>query len=124
MGFKIKWINNNVKVTYTGVVDFGTLEKVNNLIIRDSRFDNIDYTISDFLNADENKLSDKDVKIMALLNKNASVWNKKIKMALVFSDLSMMPLAEKYKETMQGSNWPVQFFDNLADAEKWCMERE
>lgn len=122
MNFDLKWIDNNVIVAFKGKVDFNDINDANTIIIGDSRFDDLEFEIFDFCNVEKFNLTEKDILMIAALDKSSSIWNKEIKGALVFADKTVYKLAKKYIELMKDTDWTIKIFYNIDDAIKWCSE--
>ncbi len=123
MGFNIKWINSNPIVTYSGVVNYETIINSNNAIIGDARFDEMKYQIFDHSQVDKLVITQKELEMIGVLDKNSAVWNKKVKVALIFKDIKTEERIRKYLEIMAQTQWKVKVFDNYKEAEKWCNEQ-
>ena len=122
MNFHLRWIGNNVLVTFKGKIDFTDIYKANTIIIGNSKFDNMVYQIFEFSNVEAFNITNEDILAISALDKSSSVWNKNIKGALVFKDKSVLKLAEKYIELMQNVGWEIKIFYNIDDAVNWCSE--
>ncbi len=123
MGFNTKWINSNPIVTYSGVVNYEIINNSNNVIIGDARFDDMKYQIFDRSQVDKLVITQKELEMIGVLDKNSAVWNKKVKVALIFNDLKIEESIRKYQEIMAQTQWKVKVFENFKEAEKWCNEQ-
>jgi hypothetical protein len=54
------------------------------------------------------------------MDKNSSSWNKKMKVALVSKDQSIIKLIDIYKRAMESTDWLVKIFPDIDEAKKWC----
>jgi hypothetical protein len=120
MAFDIKWIGNNAIVTMTGEVDFSEIDMANGMLYGDARFEHMNYQIFDLGNAEIIKLKAHDFELIGALDKNSSIWNGKMKVAVVFKDDGMIKLIEVYKNAMKDTEWEIEVFNTLEDAQKWC----
>lgn len=77
MGFNIKWTNSNPIITYSGVVNYETIINSNNVIIGDARFDDMKYQVFDHSQVDKLVITQKELEMIGVLDKNSTVWNKK-----------------------------------------------
>lgn len=123
MSFNIKWTNSNPIVTYSGVVNFEIISNSNNVIIGDARFDDMKYQIFDHSGVEKFMITQKELEMIGVLDKNSAVWNKKVKVALIFNDIKIEESIRKYLEIMAQTQWKVKVFDNYKEAEKWCNEQ-
>jgi hypothetical protein len=120
MAFDIKWLGNNVIITMTGEVDFNEIDMANGMLYGDARFEHMNYQLFDLGKVEKIKLNAKDFELIGALDKNSSTWNRKMKVAVVLKDEEMMKLIEVYKNVMKETEWEIEVFKTLEDAQKWC----
>lgn len=101
MNFIFQRIGNNVIISFKGVVSFHDLDRANNMIYGDARFDLMDYAVFDFRNIDRLNLSRDEVLIISALDKSASYWNKKLKLACVADDYDTKERVISYIKLMK-----------------------
>jgi len=123
MSFKIEWKGSNVIVTLSKNFTYNDSYEVNNLIYGDSRFENMKYQISDFSKIEKVEFTAEEIKIITTLEKSSTVWNNKMKSAIVTSpSVCLNFIIDPYLEGMQDTNWEIKTFRNIIEAEKWCTE--
>jgi hypothetical protein len=123
MNYKFEWIENNLVVTISGDIIFDSLLSGSEKIYGDSRLDNMDYLIVNFLNIDSFKLLDDEIKIIATLDKSASKWNPKLRAAVVTTDTTIRQTVLKYIDLLKEVEWEIEMFSNLNEAKKWCEKK-
>lgn len=122
MGFSIRWIENNPIVTISDHVDFEIINNANNAILSDPRFDDMKYQIFDHSHAKSFLMTNKEMEMVGVLDKNSAIWNKKVKVALIFANMEISDKLHAYLDVMEKTQWKVRIFDNYHDAESWCLE--
>ena len=123
MSFKIEWKGSNVIVTLSKNFTYKDSYEVNNLIYGDSRFENMKYQISDFSKIEKAEFTADEIKIITTLEKSSTVWNNKMKSAIVTSpSVCLNFIIDPYLEAMKSTNWEIKIFKNSIEAEKWCSK--
>jgi hypothetical protein len=104
------------KVTYLELREVGAAH------YGDSRFDSVQYIISDFTGADLSQITLKDPTIIASLDSVAVSYKPELRMAFVVRDEYQQMLCEKYIEDSLGfeSSWSHQIVFSFDEARKWC----
>ncbi len=122
MGYSIEWIADNVIVTLSGKIKFADIDAADGLLYGGPRFERMEYQLFDLTNVEEFNLTDQELMIIGTLDKNAGIWNKRIKVALVTKDKKVIKLIETYQMVMSDTAWKVKVFAELGDAKKWCRQ--
>ena len=122
MKYKIEWTHNNPMITFHGDISFQDLYPVDGKIYGDSRFEMMKYIIYNLLDANSFYLNHLDLKVISTLDKSASRWNKKIKLACVSQDNNTKKVTLEYKNLMVDSNWEIGLFDTVDEALAWCKQ--
>jgi len=122
MSYKIEWIGNNAHVFFEGDIDFDELNKANGELYGDARFDLMDYAIFDLINAREFNITEHEMLMISALDKSASRWNEKLKLACISEDKNekVKQMLEHYVHLMKDNKWTIKLFSNLSEAVKWC----
>ena len=123
MPFELKWEHNNSLITFKGYVDGNELLQASNILIGDSRFDKMNYTIFDLLNINEFNVDQEDIKIISTIDKGSSRWNRNLKVACIANENYSKNVVLEYKKLMLDIDWEIGLFSNLDDAIKWCREK-
>ncbi len=111
-------------VTLWGKVTFKDIDAADGLLYGDARFEKMDFQIFDSTDVEEFDLSAIDLQMIGALDKSSSVWNKKMKVALVAKDPEFIQLIEEYKKVMEDTGWKIIVFDTLDEAKNWCNQNE
>lgn len=113
MSFEITWIDNNPIVIFRGIVDFNVINNANMRIVGDPRFDDMKYQIFEYCNVEKILITEEEAQTLGVLDKSATIWNREVKVALVFKDKTILKPANKYAEEMKDSGWEVQTFHDI-----------
>jgi uncharacterized protein (DUF2342 family) len=122
MSYKFHWAENNVHVIFKGDIDFDEIVEVANTIIGSPKFDLMKYAIFDYLNVNKYDLKIDDIEAIASLNKHASLWNEKIRLALVDNEVYITKMLKEYIKMMNGVKWQIKRFDTLEESLIWCND--
>ncbi|WP_075591337.1 hypothetical protein [Labilibacter marinus] len=117
---KISWVKNNLEVSFCESCTFSEIKKVNEKVYGDARFDKMEYQIFDFSRVSELLLTPKELKIVGVLDRSASRWNRNVCIALVVTMEYVRNLALEYGKLMEGSNWSVYLFSTYDKAKHFC----
>ncbi|MCG6187860.1 hypothetical protein [Maribellus maritimus] len=122
MANEISWNNSNIIVRFNGIVSADEIMSVNDLIYGDSRFDSMDYQIFDYSKVEKMAMNEIDTEVIGTLDKTASMWNRKLKVAVVSTNGFIDNLTQTYKKTISDTAWEVRSFSSIKDALQWCEE--
>lgn len=95
---------------------------VDNLIYGDARFDKMDYQVFDYSEVEKMALSELDSEVIGTLDKTASVWNRRVKVAVVSNSELVKKLTIEYEKALFGTSWEVKIFSTLNEALEWCED--
>jgi hypothetical protein len=123
MPFELKWEQNNSIFSFRDNVDGDELLKASDILIGDPRFDAMNYTIFDLLNIKKLNVVQEDIIIISTIDKGSSRWNKYLKVACIATDNYTKSIVLEYKKMMLETNWEIELFSNLDEAELWCKEK-
>ncbi len=121
--FTYEWVGCNFIVTFDEEISYQDIIKANDLILKDVRFDQMEYQIFDYSKVLENILEDNVVEVISRLDIAATVWNQGVKVATVSANPQMRKMLELYNEKMKKTSWLTKSFDCKEDAIKWCAEK-
>jgi hypothetical protein len=124
MGFDITWMGNNVIVSLSGKVSFKDIDTADGMLYGDARFEKMEYQIFDHTDVEEFNVSTSDLQMIGALDKSSSIWNRKMKVALVTRDKKIMDHIEEYKKVMKDTGWKIRAFDTLEEAKFWCNSNQ
>lgn len=119
MPYKIIWEDKGIYIKWFGIISAEENIRLNGEIYGTKLFETIDYQIGDFLDAEYATFSERDIYIIATLEKQASRWNKNLKVAHIANDPEIINAIRSYELNMRESGWEFGLFDNLEDARKW-----
>lgn len=122
MSFKITWKDSNVIISFTKNLSYKDMYDVNNLVYGDSRFNNMKYQIADFSKIEKFEFTKEEITIISTLEKSSTIWNNKIKLAIITSDVDYLRAIKPYLEVMKTTNWELKVFKTIDVGEKWCVE--
>ena len=81
------------------------------------------YQIADFSKIEKVEYSEDEIKIITTLEKSSTIWNNKVKLAIVTSkNVCLNFILDPYIEAMKSTNWKIKIFKNSIEAEKWCIK--
>jgi hypothetical protein len=121
MSFKISWKENNSYFQFENTIDINELIKASDLLLGDKRFELMNYAIFDFLEIKTISISEKEVKLISLINKTSARWNRYLKIACLTNDDNVVQKLNLYQDLMKNTNWKVEIFSHEKDAIKWCQ---
>ncbi len=123
MNYNIKFDRLGVYVTLNDKINEQLIEYVNGLIIGNDKFEEIKYQIWDCLGVNYYDIDAKRGEEIGALDRAASIWNKKMKVAIVTENKSLIDYTKEYIETIAGTSWECQIFSKVESAQKWVLEK-
>ena len=121
MSYTINWHNNDIIVSYDGIVKFKDLYEVIDMLHLDPRFEKTTFQLNDFLKVEKFAINDLEAQVLGTIDNFSSKWTKKIKLAIVASNPKFLETVKFYKEKMKGSNWNIKVFKDYHKAYEWCI---
>jgi len=118
----IEWIGSNIIVSFEGTLTAKEIMEVDDLIYGDVRFDTMKFQIFDYSKISKLEINEIESEVIGTLDKTASVWNKRLKVAVVSDNKIINNLTDKYKKALHGSLWKVKNFTSKEEALIWCNE--
>ncbi len=118
----IEWIGSNIIVSFEGTLTAKEIMEVDDLIYGDIRFDTMKFQIFDYTKIDNLAMNETESEVIGTLDKTASVWNKRLKVAVISNSETINNLTDKYKKALLGSLWKVKSFTSKEEALIWCNE--
>jgi hypothetical protein len=123
MSYRLEWTDNNIRVIFEGDVNFNEINRANNTIYGDSRFELMNYCIFDFQKIKKIDISEEEMQIISTLDKSSSRWNNNLKLAIISNDNeNIKEVITNYVNLMKDNNWSIEIFNNLASTIEWCQE--
>ena len=121
MSYHVIWENHNVTITFSGEANYAEIDRVNTQLVSNPSFSLMDYQLWDFRKVRSLVLSERDLHIIAALDKSSVIWNEDIRVAIVVQDESVKQVFEQYLILMNESNWDCRIFKTFDEAKKWCV---
>ena len=115
-----KWLGDNLILTLWGHVDIQEIMEFNNYLYGIPNFEDMQYQLIDFTHVTSFRATDSEVELVTALERSASRWNKKLKMAFVNDNPEIEGFIRKYEEGLAGSGWKIGCFTNIETAQSWC----
>jgi hypothetical protein len=119
MTFTIQWQEKGVFITFRGIVKSQDLIDANNYLLSNADFDSLDYQVIDFSDVEDFKATSYDMGIIGSMNNSQTLFNKKMKVAFITSDIYIKEQIKEYNKYMIKTDWEIQIFKNLQEAKKW-----
>ncbi|MEA2107708.1 MAG: hypothetical protein U9P82_13515 [Bacteroidota bacterium] len=119
MTFTIQWQEKGVFITFRGIVKSQDLIDANNYLLSNADFDSLDYQVIDFSDVKDFKVTSYDMGIIGSMNNSQTLFNKKMKVAFITSDIYIKEQIKEYNKYMIKTDWEIQIFKNLQEAKKW-----
>ena len=119
MPHKTEWKHNGVVINFFGTLKAQEVLEINSILYGDSRFEEMEYQLFDFLEVKELIASNIDAKVIGTLDKQASIWNNHIKGALITTNPRLIELISIYTDVIKDTNWQVKIFNDLESANEW-----
>jgi hypothetical protein len=117
MPFVIHWETQGVYRKYHGHVGGDELLASIQHIEADDRFDHIRYVINDFLAVAGHDVSTAKLRLIAAIDKAATLSNPNIRVAIVTTGAPILTLAQHY--VAAAPPYPTEIFPSVAAARAW-----
>lgn len=122
MPYEIQWNTRGTVTRFQGVISIEEINHANDDHYASALFDELEYQLYDFSQADLSALELEDAREPAAIDSAASSYKRHFKVALVSHDKFAEALFTEYKKTLKrfGSEWAVESFSSPRDAMAWC----
>ena len=120
MAYIIEWTEANVIVKFQGVLTKKDILEADDKIYGNPKFDKMKYQIFDYTGVENVDLTESDIEIIGILDKNSAIWNNRVKIAVVTTNPKITTLAGTYSKMLMGTKWQVLVFNNFEEAQEWC----
>jgi hypothetical protein len=121
MSFETIWLKNCVIWNYSGKLSSNEVLASNNEVYSDPRFDTLKFEIVNLIPVTEMDLKPKDIKIVAALDRVASLSNPGIKVAFIVENDELLELVNLYRLNLKDCSWQTEIFSAIQDAADWLM---
>ena len=98
MPYKISWEEKGMYIKWFGIITAEENIQLNGEIYGNKLFETLEYQIGDFLDAKHAVFSERDIHVIATLEKQASRWNKKLKVAHITKDPEIVKVIVQLKQ--------------------------
>ena len=121
------WGDQGVFIDWEGELSAFEIQRSNNEIYANPRFDTMQYQIVDLLKVTKTSMVERDSEVLASLDKSSSSFfrskDHKVLVALITDDAFIKILSEKYRESLAGSNWVCEIFEEKEEAVAWVSSQ-
>ncbi len=121
MAFDITWEPRGIYRRYWGDVTIAERRQSFELIFSDPRFDDLLFTITDYLDARSYEITDDATEEIAALHVGATQTNPRLLMAAVVTDARIIRAIQHFM-ALEMVPTPYRIFSTVADARAWIAE--
>lgn len=121
--YKIRWEETGIYITLFNEVSERLIEYVNGLIVGHKKFEEIEFQIWNFIDVNHYNIDSNKGEEIGALDKAASIWNKKMKVAVITENESLIDYTRNYIQEISGTSWECRLFSNFKSAEEWALEK-
>ncbi|MDP6831096.1 MAG: hypothetical protein QF521_10775 [Alphaproteobacteria bacterium] len=121
MAYELVWEPRGKITRYTGIISDDDILRAIQTTTADPRFESLEYQIADFSDADTIVVSSETIRSTASLDREASLRNPKIRVAIVGHEQALLGLANMYRIyfELDGGTWQQEQFKTLEEARAW-----
>ena len=123
MNLNYNWVENNIFIQIQGTLNLEILLETNAIVFSNPKFDYMNYQIIDLTKVEDTDITPREIKAFSLLHKSAVRWNSSVHVAIVISNLQLKKDFEIYIQEMKWTNWKCKLFENINDANHWCLKQ-
>lgn len=126
MGFKIESKRNLIIVTFSNVYVKGDIMNSFIYITENFSIKNTKHIIFDYSNIEDFPIPKNYIETLKTLTKFSISWNKNMKLLSVAKNKNIRNMVNGIIEYNKDKNllWDYLLFDNIKDAELWCVEHK
>lgn len=117
----MRWEPEGVYCRFYDQVCLQDILDFNDRLYGDKRFGEMKFQIVDHTDMSVLILKDHEMKIVATLDRSSSVWNAKMKIAVVSTHEGLIASTNVYKEKLKDTKWETEVFETERDARLWIM---
>lgn len=117
------WKNYGIYLEHTGTLSLNDIREHDNLMYSDVRYNTAKFQIINFLNVANTTLNESDIITIAAYELGATFTKKQMKIAYAVTNKHLINLINSFRSKLESSSWDFEIFDNLQDAEIWCLEQ-
>ena len=122
MGYQIEWEPRGILLRFFDEVPSQELMRAHEALHGDGRFDTAHYLIQDFSQARRVDLDDEDMRCRAYIDRVASSYNRRLRLAHVARDERLRRGLEAYVGWARelGIPWPMSICLGAEEARRWA----
>lgn len=124
MPFEIKWNRDFVLFDYFGKVTSRELVKSNELVYGDSRFDSLRWELVHFDRAENVKIVERDIRLIAYMDQAAFRSNPNITVAFIGKTSVLDDVEKLYRISGSAPTWPQIHFESYDEAIAYITQKE
>jgi len=117
--YKVHFENKGAYAKFTGKCSYQEILQATIQIWENPKFEYMLYEIFDYLDVQEFTVSKEDAMEMAVRDSVASRSTRREKIVVLATNKSLLEIAERYKETLKGTDISFFIADNLGTARAW-----
>lgn len=118
MAYEINWVNGGVITRWLGCCNSKEIIQFLHELHGDPRFDEVRFSVHDYLKCDEIVFSQNDMDIVGSLDKVGAISNPKLRIAIIAEKPELVEMVGNYKR-LELSPYEIKLFSNAGDAEMW-----
>lgn len=118
MSYETSWEPRGVLLCFSGDITIRDILNASVDYEKDCRFDDLLYVIADYSQITSCNSEPEHIDDVWVVDTGAKLSNRKIKKAIVTTNLKVISMAKRYKESTD-SPFPVEIFTTEAEARKW-----
>lgn len=119
MPYEVHFEDKGAYAKFTGKCSYQEILQATIQIWENPKFEYMHYEIFDYLDVPELTVSKEDAMEMAVRDSVASRSTRREKIVVLATDKSLLEIAERYKETLKGTDIGFFIADSLQTARAW-----
>ena len=119
MPYKTKWLKKGIEWQFFGLVTGEDFLRANMLAYGDTRFDDLNFQIADFLMSEEINVTENDIKKVAYLDMVAAKTNPFLKVAFITDKQELKDYAHLFEAYILDIKWECSVFEERNMALGW-----
>jgi len=123
MSYIIFWEEKGVFVEFQDIASGKDVIRIDDILYSNDRFEKMKYQLWDFTKSKQLFFTDEEMEIIGVLDKSASIWNKKMLVPIVTTDTEFIKSIEIYKKEIEGIGWVCELFSDVASARNWIKTK-
>lgn len=121
MPYQIKFETSGVYLRFYDVVTLDDMLAASKEMWSSPNWDTIRYELSDARDVTSHNLSEEDALRLAHMDNAAFLSSRRMKVAIVAKEPSVLELCEAYAKAAEGWKWQARIFSDMETAREWAM---